>query len=344
VSFEDGPCFPGVGSYDLEMIILHEIGHALNLSHINDDYEDGGGGYPTVNPSKLMHYAILDYVDRRSPDASAYQGILYTTTPQGNTYGSCGLFSAEMSPLTNFAIDNDECPSIFPATELQDNTVVTFDLVHATSNKFTDPAFTQVNCKSTGTSVTNNAYYAFMTGTKTNLSMAISGYTTVPGQLTSCNGQGVRMAMYDISSCPQGQAYPQPVACSDFSSNGTIEVNSLQPAHKYLLYFDGLRNSKASFSIKFNSDSSAQSASTVVTVSPNPVTGILNVKIENASGSQYQYAVFDITGKLITTGKVSVTQSTQTFQVGFSNVSAGMYVLKIVDENGSEVATKKIIK
>ncbi|HEY2728194.1 MAG TPA: hypothetical protein VGI61_13545, partial [Parafilimonas sp.] len=85
ISFEYGPCFPAVGSYDLEMIILHEIGHALNLSHINDDYEDGGGGYPTINPSKLMHYAILDYVNRRSPDASAYKGALYTITPQGNT-------------------------------------------------------------------------------------------------------------------------------------------------------------------------------------------------------------------------------------------------------------------
>jgi hypothetical protein len=183
-----------------------------------------------------------------------------------------------------------------------------------------------------------------MTGAKTNLSMAFSGYITVPGQLVSCNGQGVRMAMYDVSSCPQAQAYPQPVACSDFNGNGTIEINSLQPNHKYLLYFDGLRNTKASFSIKFNSDSSAQSPNTVVTVSPNPVSSILNVKIENASGSQYQYAVFDITGKLITTGKLAVTQSTQTFQVVFSNVSSGMYVLKIVDEDGNKIATEKIIK
>ena len=105
VSFDDGPCFPSTGSYDLEMIILHEIGHALNLAHINDDYENGGNGYISVNPSKLMHYAILDFVDRRSPDASAYQGVLYTITPQGNTYGNCGLFAGEMSPLPNLAID-----------------------------------------------------------------------------------------------------------------------------------------------------------------------------------------------------------------------------------------------
>jgi hypothetical protein len=74
-----------------------------------------------------------------------------------------------MTPLSSFAISNDDCPSTFPSTVLQDNTTVSFDLVHATSNKFVDPSFKQVNCKNTGTPVTNNAYYAFLTGTKTKL-------------------------------------------------------------------------------------------------------------------------------------------------------------------------------
>ena len=53
ITLDEGPCFPAQNTYDLEMIILHELGHALNLAHINDDYEDGGNGYATVNPSKL---------------------------------------------------------------------------------------------------------------------------------------------------------------------------------------------------------------------------------------------------------------------------------------------------
>jgi hypothetical protein len=345
ISFEDGPCFPAIGTYDLEMIILHELGHALNLAHINDDYQDGGGGYPTINPSKLMHYAILDYVDRRSPDASAYQGALYTITPQHNTYGSCGLYPNEMSLLPSMAIANDECPSTFPSTELQKNTIVTFDLIHATSNKFVDPSFEQVNCKNTGTSITNNAYYAFLTGTETTVSLDIKNYTTVPTDLASCNSQSVRMALYDVQSCPEGQNYPQPIACTTFGTNGNINITGLQQNHKYLLYFDGIRNTKASFDIIFDSDSSSQGSATSVVLFPNPVTTTnLNVRIENTSGAFYEYALFDAVGKLLLTGNIPVTLPTQTFTIGMKNVAAGVYFLRLADEHGKTIVKKKILK
>ncbi len=347
INLNDGPCFPVQNSYDLEMIILHELGHALNLAHINDDYEDGGNGYATVNPSKVMHYAILDYVNRRSPDAAAYQGALYTITPQNRTYGSCGLFAQEMTPLAVTPISNDECPSTFPATELEDNTKIFFDLVHATSNKFNDPSFEQVNCKNTGTFVTNNAYYAFMNGTKTTATLKISDYTLIPAGLSACSGQGVRMALYDVSSCPTGQSYPQPVVCSTLSGNGDITLTGLQTNHKYLLYFDGLRNTKASFNVTFNSNGTTvpPTNNTTVKAYPNPVAGgITTVEIDNATGSSYQYALFDITGKLITTNKISVVQSTQTFTVYMNNLASGFYVLRLTDESGKIISKTKILK
>jgi hypothetical protein len=349
ISLDEGPCFPGQGSYDLEMIILHELGHALNLAHINSDYEDGGQGYATVNPSAVMHYAILDYVNRRSPDAAAYQGALYTITPQHNTYGNCtqfGLFTEEMTPLAVTPVSNDECPSTFPATELQDNTEILFDLVHATSNKFNDPSFKQVNCKSTGVFVTNNAYYAFMNGTSNTLTLNISNYTLTPNALSSCNGQGIRIALYDVSSCPEGQNYPQPVACSDFTGNGTITIKNLETEHKYLLYFDGIRNTKTSFSVKFNGDGSVNpSNNTTLKTYGSPVsTDEATFEIGNATGSFYQYALFDITGKLVATGKVTVLQSTQTFKVYMNNLASGIYVLRLTDENGKVVSKTKVLK
>lgn len=346
LNLDDGPCFPAQGSYDLEMIILHELGHALNLAHINDDYEDGGSGYATVNPSKVMHYAILDYVNRRSLDAASYQGGLYTITPQHNTYGNCGLFAQEMTPVAVTPISNDECPSTFPSTEIQNNTNILFDLVHATSNKFNDPSFKQVDCKNTGTFVTNNAYYAFMNGASSVVTLNISNYSLTPATLSSCTGQGVRMALYDVSSCPAGQNYPQPVACSTFTGNGTITLNGLQSQHKYLLYFDGLRNTKASFNVTFNGDSSVVPANTfALKVYPNPIiSGLATFEIDNAAGAAYQYALFDITGKLITTGKVSVTGGTQIFTVNMNTLAVGVYVLRLTDENGKTVAKQKILR
>lgn len=345
IDIENGPCFPVAGSYDIEMIILHELGHALNLSHINDDYENGGGGYPTINPSKLMHYAILDYVDRRSPDASSLQGGLYTITPQHNVYGSCGLYAAELVPLQTVAISNDECPSGFPSTAIGDNTLVNFDLTHATSNKFTDPSYKQVTCNNSGTSVTNNAYYAFTNGSKRDLELDITNYTATPEALNACTGQATRLALYDVQSCPEGQSYPSPVFCKTFTGNDNITIPDLAQNHKYLLYFDGIRNTKASFNVTFNGDGSNPGTSTTVEAFPNPVSnGITNIRITNASGSFYEYALFDMTGKLVTKGKVPVIQPVQTFKLNIINVVSGVYHLRIMDENGKTIAKKKIVK
>lgn len=347
IDFEDGPCFPTTGSYDLELIFLHELGHALNLAHINDDLEDGGGGYPTVNPSKLMHYAVLDYVDRRSPDVAALHGALYTITPQNNTYGNCqGGYTREMVPLTTSVAANDNCPSTFPADTVPGNTIVSFDLTHATSNKFVDPSFQQVNCTNTGTSVTNNAFYAFYTGAKTGITIDIRDYTTTPSDLSSCNGQSLRMSLYDVQSCPTGQSFPAPVSCSTFNRNTTLTLTNLRQNHKYLLYFDGVRNTKATFNAVFNPDgSSGGGTEATVNVFPNPVVnGNLNVVISNPSGGFYEYALFDAVGKKLVTGKITTGQATQTYTINMLNVAAGVYFLRLMDEDGKTVLKHKIVK
>ncbi|HVX51456.1 MAG TPA: T9SS type A sorting domain-containing protein [Chitinophagaceae bacterium] len=255
ISFSTGPCFPAIGSYDLENIILHEIGHALNLAHINDGYEASPNAYANVNPAKVMHYSIIDYADRRSPDNSAYTGALYAVTPQDDVFGSCGLYPGQMLQLHYTSVTNDECPAAFPASATLKGTRINFDLVHATSNKLKDPAFTQVNCLGNGTFVTNNAYYAIKTSATSNgtLSVNISNYTTTPAELASCAGQGIRLSVYQVSACPVGQSYPAPVTCTAFTGNGTVaDITGLAPNTSYLLYFDGLRNTKATFTVTLN--------------------------------------------------------------------------------------------
>lgn len=252
VTFQAGPCFPAPSTYDVETIILHEMGHMLNLNHINDSYEFSGGTYSNLNPGKIMHYGIVDYADRRSPDESAYQGALYAVTPQVTPFGGCNGYATQMLPLETTTITNDECPTTFPVTATLPNTVVTFDLTHATSNKHKDPAYTQVNGLGTGTSVTNNAYYALKTTALNNgtLTLKIGNYATSPATLAACSGQGVRMALYQVNACPVGQSFPAPVATATFIGNGTLaNITGLSPNTTYLLYFDGLRSTKASFNV-----------------------------------------------------------------------------------------------
>ncbi len=287
-NFEIGPCPPAINivEIDLETVLLHELGHALNLAHINDSYE--GNGLPKVNPGKLMNFAVVNGVCRRSLDFAAYAGALYTTKPQGNSYGNCGLANGEMTPLTATAIANDNCP-VFPVNETTVNTAVTFDLVHATSNKSVDPQFTAVNCAGTGTNVTNNAYYALKTNnTGGVLSLTVSNYTTTPAELqNTCPSPGVRLALYQVNSCPQGQAFPAPFACKTFNANGALtDIANLSPNTSYLIYVDGMDNTKANFTLTLNGTALAQPLLLSFTGEINNGKGILNWQTLQESNTQ----------------------------------------------------------
>lgn len=251
-TFSLGPCPPMFSDFneiDLETVLLHELGHALNLGHINDSYQ--GSALPQINPGKLMNFAVVNGVKRTTPDYSAKVGADYAIQPQGNTYGSCLASSGEMTLLTRTLESKDECPLTFPTSQVLGGTVVPFDLVHATSNKFGDPQYTAVNCAGTGTGVTNNAYYALRTdGNGGSLSITVSGYATTPASQSTCTGwTGVQLALYQVSSCPTGQAFPAPVACRTFTANGALTSITLSANTNYLLMVDGVENTKASFSL-----------------------------------------------------------------------------------------------
>jgi hypothetical protein len=248
-TFTTGPCVPSSSEIDLETVLLHELGHALNLGHINDGTQ---GVYPNNNVGKLMHYAVSNGVKRVSPDASCYRGALYVCAPQNNSYGTC-LYLAEMTQLSYTPVVNDECPTSFPTSPTTIGTAVNFDLVHATSNMSGDPQYQEILCTGSGTSITNNQYYALKTNTTGTLSITVSGYTTTPLGLNSCNPKGIELALYKVSSCPQGQNFPSPVACRSFITNGALtDITGLLANTEYLLFADGVANTKATFTLTFN--------------------------------------------------------------------------------------------
>lgn len=259
-AFSLGPCPPMANNFaeiDLETVILHELGHALNLAHINDSYEGVSAGQ--LNPGKLMNFAVVNSVKRVSPDYSAYIGSLYAITPQGNSYGSCGLASGEMTPLATTTESRDECPGTFPSTNTPRNTAITFDLTHATSNKFTDPPYTKVNTGGTGVGITNNAFYAFKTNNAGGiLSLSVTNYTLSPSTPTTCATPygyptiGVELSVYQVNSCPAPGAYPTPIAYRNFNANGAIsDITGLAANTTYLIMVDGIENTKASFTLNF---------------------------------------------------------------------------------------------
>jgi hypothetical protein len=252
VNFENGPCYPASNAIDMETVLFHELGHALNLGHINDDYQFAGGSYLNANPSKVMNYSVIAGPARKNPDWSCFIGANYAIIPKGLTLGTCIAPNAEMVPLSVIVEPKDECPT-FPASATPANTLVNFDLVHATSNLNTDPQYTQLKCDGTGTGVTNTAFYAIRTAASGTLSLSVTGFTTSPVELSACGTSGVEIALYQVASCPAGQSFPVPIACRTFNANGNLaDITGLTANTPYLIMVDGQNATKANFNLLLN--------------------------------------------------------------------------------------------
>ena len=76
-----------------------------------------------------------------------------------------------------------------------------------------------------------------------------------------------------------------------------------------------------------------------VSAYPNPTTDFLNLKVENYDNTNLSYQLFDISGKLLETKKITGNETS----INTSNLVPATYFLKVT-ENNKEVKTFKIIK
>lgn len=268
-AFTFGPCPPyslTSNAVDLESVLLHELGHAINLGHIVDKVQGSGAG--TLNPAKVMHYSVSMNQRRISLDYAAKLGAEYqvNTPDDSRTYGNCmpNPGNPAMIPLAVTLESKDDCPVDFPTKTTPKDTTVNFDLARSTSNKFVDPGFTQTTLNGTGTNITNTAYFALKTNnTGGDLSIKVTNYATTPAEISACSVgsagidvTGVKLSIYKTSSCPDGGSYPAPVFYNVFSGNATLpKLSGLEAGTNYLLVVDGLQNTKAAFDLTFSGSS-----------------------------------------------------------------------------------------
>jgi hypothetical protein len=77
----------------------------------------------------------------------------------------------------------------------------------------------------------------------------------------------------------------------------------------------------------------------LLTVSPNPTTGFLILKIENYDYENLFYKLYDISGKLLENKKPGNNETS----IDMSNLISATYFLKVID-NDKEIKTFEIIK
>ena len=83
----------------------------------------------------------------------------------------------------------------------------------------------------------------------------------------------------------------------------------------------------------------AKGINLAVSAYPNPTTDFLNLKVENYDNTNLSYQLFDISGKLLESKKITGNQTS----IVMSNLVPATYFVKVTESN-KEVKTFKIIK
>jgi hypothetical protein len=85
-------------------------------------------------------------------------------------------------------------------------------------------------------------------------------------------------------------------------------------------------------------------SASISAIYPNPVTDRLTITIGSPSEANANLVISDINGKILLQRSIKLTNGEVSIFENTSNFSAGTFLLKLVNENGVTIDTKKIVK
>jgi hypothetical protein len=80
-------------------------------------------------------------------------------------------------------------------------------------------------------------------------------------------------------------------------------------------------------------------------VYPNPATSELNIDIDASISGDVQMSIYSITGIMVMNSKtIKLEEGRNTINENISNLSNGLYIVRLVDSSNKEVMVKKLMK
>lgn len=138
---------------------------------------------------------------------------------------------------------------------------------------------------------------------------------------------------FSFASLAYGVYYLQPEMPGVNSDQVMITLTPEQPHAEITMTFSG----NSILGIEKNNDMISSWS-----VFPNPVTDVLNIRIDAEAGSLVNLGIHNLTGKLISSKTVRLTSGTNLIGIESTSLQAGVYLLRIVSEQGINLQTKLI--
>jgi hypothetical protein len=78
----------------------------------------------------------------------------------------------------------------------------------------------------------------------------------------------------------------------------------------------------------------------VISLSPNPVTGIGTVSVSSGDAAKAEVRILDAVGRVLYSGEHQLTQGTNTISLDMNNLSQGNYTLHVITDAGNSTPVK----